>query len=76
MKIIQMNLSSFAPLHVQLICLLALMAHNVFPSQEFVTGFRSEVAKIIQTTSPLNVTNAKLIIYSSVCGMVLMLMFV
>ena len=71
-KIIQMNLSPFAPLHVQLICLLVLMAHDVFPSLEFVMDFRIKVAKIFQTTYPLYVTNAKLIICSGVrCGVLI-----
>ena len=69
-KIIQMNL--FAPLHVQLICLLVLMAHNVFPSRGFVMDFYREDAKIIQTTPPYSVKNAKLIICSGVrCGVLI-----
>ena len=37
-KMALMNLNPSAHLHVQVICLLVLMAQNAFPSQEFAMG--------------------------------------
>ena len=75
-KIILMNLSPFAPLHVQLICLLVLMARNVFPSQMFAMANGQKVVVIFQTISPPNVTTALLIICSSVRCKVTVLIYV
>ena len=65
-RMVQMNLSPSASLHVQLICFLVQIDQNVFPSQSFATGIRTLVVMTIHTILPLFVTTVLLTICSSV----------